>query len=112
MVNCPYCGKKVGENERYCLHCENDLSEIRDKEQKPRCFIASTVYGEKAYETMLLRKFRDEKLKNNFFGTIFIDLYYLISPKIAKLISKNNMLKKLTKTMLKPIIMIIKNKKQ
>jgi len=35
MVKCPYCGKELTENERYCLFCENDLSKIRDKLEKP-----------------------------------------------------------------------------
>ena len=34
MTDCPYCGKEIGENESYCMHCENDLSEIIDKEAK------------------------------------------------------------------------------
>ena len=34
MPNCPYCGKEIGEDHRYCLHCENDLSEIVDKKDK------------------------------------------------------------------------------
>jgi len=36
MTDCPYCGKEIGEDERYCWHCENDLSEIKDKKEKPK----------------------------------------------------------------------------
>jgi len=36
MVNCPYCGKELSEDERYCWHCENDLSKIKDEEEKPK----------------------------------------------------------------------------
>jgi predicted amidophosphoribosyltransferase len=35
MAKCPYCGKKLSENERYCWHCENDLSKMRDELEKP-----------------------------------------------------------------------------
>jgi len=35
MVKCPYCGKVLTHWERYCWHCENDLSEFKDKWEKP-----------------------------------------------------------------------------
>ncbi len=101
---CPGCGKILAHDERYCYFCEGDISKLKDKEEKPKCFIATSVYGENAYETLLLRNFRDKKLKNSFIGAIFIDIYHTISPLIAKLISKNETLKKITRLILKPII--------
>lgn len=108
MSKCPDCGKNLSHDERYCYFCEGDLSKIKDKEEKPKCFIATSVYGENAYETLLLRKFRDKKLKNSLIGTIFIDVYYTISPPIAKFISKNKALKKTTRLILKPIIAFVR----
>jgi len=35
MAKCPYCGKELSADERYCWHCENDLSKVRDKLEKP-----------------------------------------------------------------------------
>lgn len=49
------------------------------------CYIATAVYG--GYdmpEVLVLRKFRDEILKKNFFGRIFIKIYYALSPKAAE----------------------------
>lgn len=34
MIKCPYCGKELTQNERFCWHCENDISELRDEEEK------------------------------------------------------------------------------
>ena len=36
MVRCPYCGKKLEDWERYCVQCEQDISEVRDEEDKPK----------------------------------------------------------------------------
>ncbi|MFC1769295.1 hypothetical protein ACFLZX_06050 [Nanoarchaeota archaeon] len=35
LIRCPYCGKKVGVHERYCFTCEQDISKVIDKAQKP-----------------------------------------------------------------------------
>lgn len=108
MAKCPYCGKGLGENERYCFHCENDISKTADKEEKPKCFIATAAYGSPfVKEVMVLRNFRDKKLKNNFLGLLFIKFYYKISPPIARIIDKNEFLKKIVRISLKPIIKLV-----
>jgi len=35
MVKCPYCNKEVTENEMFCWNCEADLSELKNKREKP-----------------------------------------------------------------------------
>jgi len=35
MAKCPYCGKELFETERYCWHCEHDVSKAIDKDEKP-----------------------------------------------------------------------------
>ena len=50
------------------------------------CFIATAVYGSyDCPEVWTLRRFRDNKLATNFFGTLFIKLYYSVSPTLVKL---------------------------
>jgi len=111
MTNCPYCGKKVKEGERYCYHCENDLSKIADEKESPKCFIATAAYGTPfAQEINILREFRDKKLYNNLIGTAFVKFYYKVSPPIAKIIAKSEFLKKGTRFILKPIVKIVKKK--
>ena len=36
MVNCPHCGKELSEDEKYCWHCENDVSKEQDEGEKPK----------------------------------------------------------------------------
>jgi hypothetical protein len=65
------------------------------------CFIATMVYGSyDAQEVMILRKFRDEKLKPYFFGRVFIRFYYSTSPLFVKMFRKNKPVKYIIKRML------------
>ena len=49
------------------------------------CYIASAVYGSyDAPEVMVLRRFRDESLLTNWWGRIFVRVYYALSPSIAE----------------------------
>ena len=56
-------------------------------------WLGSIALGEDHYKRLL--------------GRLFIKIYYLISPNIAKLISKNSILKKITKSVLDRFISII-----
>ena len=108
MTHCPYCGKVIKEGERYCWHCENDISKFADKEESSKCFIATAAFGTPfAEEIDILRKFRDEKLKSSFIGIAFVKVYYKISPPIAKIISKHRFLKRLARGILKPVVKFI-----
>jgi predicted amidophosphoribosyltransferase len=108
MAKCPYCGKELVADERYCFHCENDLSKWVDKEQKPKCFIATAAYGSPfVKEIQILRDFRDKKLKSNFFGSLFVKFYYRTSSPIARFIEKKEFLKKIVRLSLRPIIKLI-----
>lgn len=49
------------------------------------CYIATYTYGNyNAPEVLILRKFRDEKLLNNFIGKLFVKIYYAISPFLVR----------------------------
>ncbi len=56
-----------------------------DKTSGGGCYIATAVYGNyNAPEVITLRKFRDNVLLENYFGRIFVKVYYCISPRFAK----------------------------
>ncbi len=54
MVRCPYCGRKLTINERYCHFCEQDLSKIVDEAEKPKVKKPDISLKEKA------KKIKDE----------------------------------------------------
>ena len=70
------------------------------------CFIATACYEDyNSLEVLMLRNFRDEKLLTNLLGSIFVKIYYFVSPTIAKKIEKSDRLKKIIRfIILRPIV--------
>jgi cold shock CspA family protein len=99
-VNCPSCNKKIvprmithkGNPEKsVCPYCAATVSTFS------KCFIATAVYGDPCCnEVRVLRKFRDEKLLTNKLGSMFVQVYYKLSPTIANwLLGKERLSKKI-----------------
>lgn len=57
-------------------HSQFEKQNIQDK----RCYVATALYGQNAYETKLLREWRDTYLQKYITGKILIKIYYKISP--------------------------------
>ena len=113
QFRCPYCGKLTRPYERYCDFCDRDISKVRDKAEAEKrdkaCFIATAAYGTPfAKEIDVLRNWRDESLKASFLGSLFVKIYYKMSPPVAKFISRREKLRKLVRIILKPVIRIIR----
>ena len=80
------------------------------KEKKGGCFIATAGYGSPfAAEVMVFRQFRDEKLLPSKLGSAFVRVYYFVSPSVAKVISRHELLRVITRQLLlEPILRLIK----
>lgn len=99
-VSCPHCGKKMiprlivsngNPKKSVCPFCAGTYKSFG-------CFIATAVYGDHyAPEVIALRRFRDESLETKFLGRIFVKIYYLISPSIARFLTKNPRLSNIIK---------------
>jgi len=93
-VICPHCGKKMvprlityqgSIKKSVCPFCGGTYKDFS------KCFIATAVYGSPyATEVIVLLKFRDNYLLNSVAGRFLVKVYYLISPKIVKIIQKSN----------------------
>ena len=73
------------------------------------CFIATACYGDyDSPEVLILRQYRDSSLMTNYFGKLFVNFYYLVSPFLATLISKSTVTKRIIRRcLLQPIVNII-----
>jgi hypothetical protein len=68
------------------------------------CFIASQVYGADAWETNVLRQWRDEKLLPTAVGFAFVEFYYQVSPPIARLLGRSKLLQRLSRIVLDKLV--------
>ena len=69
------------------------------------CFIATAAYGTPmAQDVVVLRQFRDEYLLTSRLGRVSVDVYYAISPPIARVISRNETLRRAVRGGLSPLV--------
>lgn len=82
------------------------------QKSKGGCFIATACYGDyNAPEVLVLRHFRDNVLLNSSLGKIVVQIYYYLSPPLAKLIENSDTLKQfIMKRILTPIVSKINKK--
>lgn len=72
---------------------------------KHGCFVATASFGTPLEpEVILLKDFRDRFLMTKTVGRLFVQMYYHTSPPIARLISKSERLKRMTRALLKPLV--------
>ncbi len=83
-----------------------------EEKKKGGCFIATAVYGSySAPEVKILRNYRDEVLLKTKIGKLFVDFYYLISPKFVKLIDNKVKIKTFLKdALIDPLVRYLSKK--
>ena len=75
------------------------------------CYVATCVYHSyDCPEVWMLRRYRDNYLKNHLFGRIFISVYYSISPTIVRLFGKTKWFNKFFKNYLDKKLIKLKDR--
>ena len=81
------------------------LDDYRQGKHKRKCFIATAAYGTPfASEIWYLRAWRDDQLLKSRLGKYFVAVYYKLSPYLAEVISRSELLRASVRKTLKPII--------
>ena len=92
-----YLWKKFNENVNRMVQIRPSYKPPIIKMKKNDCFIATATLGQRNHPYIVtLRRFRDETLINSLVGRKLVEIYYLYSPTIAKVISQHNFLRKLS----------------
>lgn len=75
------------------------------------CFIATAVYEPiEGAKIDILREYRDRVLLRSTMGKAFVSFYYAVSPNIAQVIAKSQMLKTMIRALLlDPIVKVVSN---
>lgn len=90
---------------------EGQIRVLLDKPGKTidkRCFVASCLYGIDAPETIVLRKWRDDKLLQSGTGRWLVRSYYRISPRLVTLIDRHGWLVRPIRLLLDWIVRLIR----
>lgn len=75
------------------------------------CFIATAAYGSMIEsQVQLLRNFRDAALRSNVPGELFVESYYTFAPAVSKLIAPSDLLRRVVRAGLGPLIDAVKGK--
>jgi len=80
-------------------------SEVVGLLEDKACFISTAAFGsEMAPEVKTFRAFRNKYLLTNLPGKLFVKTYYKLSPPLAKMISKNETLRTVSRGLLYPFL--------
>lgn len=112
-IKCEACesGKTAREKmERIQREIEESQEKRRSETEKAEnpCFIATAAYDNDAPEVCLLRKFRDERLLGSKLGRAAVHAYYTTSPPLASVIQKSNVLRRITRAILRQVVRLAK----
>lgn len=76
------------------------------------CFIATAAYSTSTHPDLdTFREFRDKNLMVNPFGQLLVNIYYKISPSIARYVNRKPMIKSLLRGQLETLAQWMRNKK-
>lgn len=102
LFTCPSCKRLAARDGKYCPYCKTPV--IQSK--KEGCFVATACYGDyDAPEVIALRLYRDRVLEQTYRGRVFIKIYYLVSPSLARIIENSDYFKRIVKVkLLNPLI--------
>ena len=108
-----------------CMRCVREAepaptpeSDVQDTESVPApksdrsCFIATACYGDyDSPEVRTLRAFRDEVLLQHWFGKVVTQLYYSVSPPLARWLTTRPGVSALVKSrVLTPLVKLVRNR--
>ncbi|RMD58681.1 hypothetical protein D6833_12670 [Candidatus Parcubacteria bacterium] len=94
----------AGDREHARHHLEALAFARRPLSADRRCFIATAIYGEEAWQTEALRRWRDQMLLPSPAGRLLVHTYYIVSPPLARWLPRHPRAASLTRRLLDRIV--------
>ena len=89
----------------------SSLPNTNNSNQKSGCYIATAINGSyNCPSVWVLRRYRDNSLSKNWYGRLFIRLYYAISPKLVDIFGNKEWFSKIWKPILDNKVRLLYNK--
>ncbi|MBB1498942.1 CFI-box-CTERM domain-containing protein [Paracoccus sp. MC1862] len=86
-------------------NASEDEDEDEDSASDDSCFVATAAYGDSLHpDVIILRRFRDELLVRYRLGRAFVRFYWIIGPRLAKVVRPNHFTGRLTRHALRPCV--------
>lgn len=77
------------------------------------CFIATAAYGSLIEgDVQLLRNFRDAALRSHVPGELMVESYYTFAPAVSKLIAPSDLMRRVVRAGLAPLLEVMKQRKK
>ena len=90
------------------VHDDSFIKELIQENEQPKtegCYIATCVYGSyDCPQVWALRRYRDNTLAKNWYGRLFIKIYYKVSPKLVKCFGEQKWFKRIWKNKLDKMV--------
>lgn len=92
-----------------CQLLEKDSQTYVSERSSGGCYVATAVYGSyDCPEVWTLRRYRDYKLSETWYGRLFIKCYYAVSPTVVKLFGKTEWFNRIWKVRLDKMVAYLK----
>lgn len=85
---------------RQARHYEAERRQTQDS----RCYVATALYGPSAYETQLLRDWRDDVLRQSVTGRLLIAVYYRVSPHLVSMIAPGSNVERAARVIVNTVV--------
>ena len=104
--------KKTKDKPQQKIESMQAYNDYMQEHSAQKCAIATAAYGTPfALELYVLRSWRDDIEKDKL-GRTFTAIYYKISPPIAELIEKSELARAAIRTVLSPLVKILRESKE
>jgi len=99
---------KLQKNKEEIVSISSQLGTVAQQQSKG-CYVATMAYGDYDHsQVIILRRYRDDVLANNFFGRIFIRVYYATSPYLVTVLTNKKNMNAIIRQLLDQWIKVIK----